>query len=96
MSPLSRRTFLMRSSASIAAAGAIVALPAGLGHAADAAHESSQLSPEELSSVSTMVVHVADPSTGELSVMTGTREVRIRNRRLVAQLVRLAQSQALS
>jgi hypothetical protein len=90
VSPLSRRSFLARSSVTIAAAGAAVAVPARLGHAMDTADATPELTEEELASVAAMVIHVADAATGELSVMTGTREVRIRNRRLVAQLVRLA------
>lgn len=92
MAELSRRSFLVRSSGALAAVGAIAAVPSGLAHAADASDRTPVLTEAELASVESMVIHVADPGTGELSVMTGTHEFRVRNRRLVAQLVRLVRA----
>jgi hypothetical protein len=76
MSDLNRRDFV-RSSAGAAAGmtaiGAIVAAQAD-------AKESAGSDP--------VVAYVKDPSTGEISVMSGDREVSIRDPKLAAQITR--------
>ncbi|MGC9156049.1 MAG: hypothetical protein ACP5HZ_10405 [Ferrimicrobium sp.] len=87
MTEVSRRSFLIRSSATLAAAGAVAVVPSGAARLVDSRKQAySQLTPEESSALQSLVVHVANPATGELSVMFGTQEVRIKDHRLVAQL----------
>ncbi|WP_298338995.1 hypothetical protein [Ferrimicrobium sp.] len=87
MTEVSRRSFLIRSSATVAAAGAVAVVPGGAARLVDSRKQAySQLTPEESSALQSLVVHVANPATGELSVMFGTQEVRIKDHRLVAQL----------
>jgi hypothetical protein len=87
MTEVSRRSFLIRSSATLAAAGAVAVIPAGAVRLADSKKQAyPELTPEESSALQSLVVHVANPATGELSVMFGTEEVRIKDHRLIAQL----------
>ncbi len=98
MSGLSRRVFLKSGSAAIVAAGAITALP-GLPAVtdavesqgpADAGATESALTEAESSAVATepLIAHVRDLATGEISLLTGTREVTVLDPKLAASLVR--------
>jgi anaerobic selenocysteine-containing dehydrogenase len=93
MTEVSRRSFLIRSSATLAAAGAVAAIPAGAVRLADSREKTNEaLTPEEASALSSLVVHVANPATGELSVMVGTEEVHITDHRLVARLASMVRA----
>ncbi len=100
MAGINRRVFLLRSSLIAAAAGAVSSVPglAGLlgsagpelpaldGEAADV--EGSALS--AAGSSGPIVVHVRDISTGEVGILNGTREVVVRDPRLVARLIHVS------
>jgi hypothetical protein len=76
---LTRRRFVKNSAGAVAGMTAIGALAA-----ADAAAD------ERVAGSEPVVAYVSDPRTGEISVMSGEREVTIRDRRLAAQIVRNA------
>jgi hypothetical protein len=79
VSDLTRRNFVKNSAitaAGMTAVGAIAAEAAG-------AH-SSAVSSEPV------VAYVSDPSTGEISVMKGEREVKLRDRKLARDISRVA------
>jgi hypothetical protein len=84
MSDVSRRTFLAGVGATAAAVTAGAVLPeAALAATRDAG-------PEGDASTSTLVVHVKNAATGELTVLSGDREVTVTDRRLAQRLARLA------
>ena len=97
MAGLSRRVFLLRSSVVAAAAGAVSAVPglAGLLGAAESDAPSLDGTTAEVGgavpglsgSAGPLVAHVRDASTGEIGILNGTREVVIRDPRLVARLI---------
>ena len=76
MSDQTRREFVKRSAGAAVGATVIGALVAG---EADAATTSDPI-----------VAYVNNPRRGEISVMTGEREVTIRDRKLAAQIARAA------
>ena len=98
MSGVSRRVFLLRSSMVAAAAGAVSAVPgrAGLLGAGEAEAPSLEGAAAEVDAAASgapagagpLVVHVRDVASGEMGILNGTREVVVRNPRLVAQLLR--------
>jgi anaerobic selenocysteine-containing dehydrogenase len=80
MSESSRRTFLKMAGAGAAAAGvAAIATPAVAAVPDRAAPDAPDL-----------VAHISDPSTGEVSLLVGDREVVVHDHRLVARLTRAA------
>jgi hypothetical protein len=76
VSDQTRRAFVKRSASAAVGATVIGALVAG---EADAATTSEPL-----------VAYVNNPRQGEISVMAGEREVTIRDRKLAAQIARVA------
>jgi hypothetical protein len=89
MSDVSRRTFLAGVGATAAAVTAGAVLPeAALAATRDTA--SRDTAPEGDASTSTLVVHVTNAATGELTVHSGDREVIVTDRRLAQRLARLA------
>jgi hypothetical protein len=95
MASVSRRTFLTRSSAAVAAAGiasAIPALPAAvtsLGADAPAVDETVTAADAEWADAAgPLIAHVRDLSTGEIGLFNGTREVVTRDPQLALRLFR--------
>jgi hypothetical protein len=93
MSELTRRAFLKQSGATAAAAGAVVAVPKGLlGRARPEARQrpATRTTAAGLKRQADrrLVVHVPDTTEPELRLMVGEREVILRDRELVARLVR--------
>jgi hypothetical protein len=85
MSEHTRRNFLIASGAGAAAAGMAAAAPGG------AAARTPEPTPATLPKDATpLVAHIADPSTGTLSLFVGEREVLVYDRDLVARLARAA------
>ena len=98
MSEVSRRMFLKGGSAAVVAAGAISAIPglpavmglvetqgpadAGAAESAVADTESSGLMSEPV------IAHIRDLTTGEIGLLSGTREITVLNPQLAASLVR--------
>jgi hypothetical protein len=74
---LTRRRFVKNSAGSMAGMTAIGALVAEQAHA-DA----------DLTGAEPVVAYVSDPAKGEISVMSGDREVIVRDRKLAAEIVR--------
>jgi hypothetical protein len=76
----------------LAAAGLVAAAPTALIATADAAAKprAAKATPtvRPVSSKENLVIHVPNPSTGEIHFMVGTREVVRHDRALVARLVR--------
>jgi hypothetical protein len=96
MEPVSRRQFFKHagSAAAIAVvAGAAAASPLGIAGAgastlATRDHESVLAPHEELASNESLVAHVKDSRTGEISLFIGQREVTLRDRKVAARLIR--------
>lgn len=93
MEDISRRTFLMRGGTGAAAAGLLAAIPAFPARAwasrrSATVHDTGAAAPAGRAATGPLVVHIPDPSTGEVHLMVGTREVVRRDRALVARLVR--------
>jgi hypothetical protein len=97
MATFNRRTFLIRGSGVIAAAGAATALPAFLPilAGADAAEPKAATSPKLAGSATDsdsgpmtepLVAHIRDLSTGEIGLFSGDREIVIHNRQLARTL----------
>ncbi|MGH3732447.1 MAG: hypothetical protein ACRDVC_03600 [Acidimicrobiales bacterium] len=97
MEPVSRRTFFKHAGAAAAVAvvaGATVS-PLAMGTAGAstlaARDRESVLTPdEELASHESLVAHVKDSRSGEISLFIGQREVTLHDRKVAARLVRAA------
>jgi hypothetical protein len=92
MQDISRRGFLKVARNGIAAAGLVAAAPTALIATAGAAAKpkATKATPtvRPVSSNENLVIHVPNPSTGEIHFMVGTREVVRHDRALVTRLVR--------
>ena len=93
MTSISRRTFLKRSGAGLAAAGLSGAVPriprpARISRKPAAVHANAVAAPVGRAATGPLVVHIPDPASGEVHLMVGTREVIRSDRALVARLVR--------
>ena len=90
MHDISRRGFLKVARNGIAAAGVVAVAPTALLATAGAATRPAKATPSvrPVSSKENLVIHVPNPSTGEIHFMLGTREVVRHDRALVARLVR--------
>jgi len=92
MQDISRRGFLKVARNGIAAAGLVAVAPTALVATAGAATNSKATTPtpsvRPVSSNENLVIHVPNPSTGEIHFMVGTRVVVRHDRALVARLVR--------
>jgi hypothetical protein len=78
MSDLSRRSFVKTSAgaaAGMTASGALIA---------------SRAEADTKAGSDPVVAYLKDPSSGEISVMTGDREVTVRDPKLAAQIARAA------
>ena len=86
MDPVSRRSFLVRSSAGVAGAAAVGA--GGIAAMAGAAG-AAPLTEEELGELDeTVMVSVRDAAAGEVAILVGDREVVFTDRSLVANVLR--------
>ena len=95
-SPMSRRSLLRGAAgagavglAAAAGAGAVFAAtrPADATSPADAGKAAATGTAAAKPSGEPLVVYLRDTSTGEFEIFNGTRQVRVRNPRLVAQLL---------
>jgi hypothetical protein len=95
-SPMSRRSLLRGAAgagavglAAAAGGGAVFAAtrPAGATSPADAGKAATTGTAAAKPSGEPLVVYLRDTSTGEFEVFNGTQQVRVRNPRLVAQLL---------
>jgi hypothetical protein len=80
-----RRNFLIATGAGAAVAGMSATVPATAG--ARTPDPTSAALPHDATD---LMAHVADPSTGTLTVYVGEREVLVHDRELVARLARAA------
>ena len=79
MADLTRRRFVKNSAGAVAGMTAIGAVVAAQSEA-----DESETGSEPV------VAYVSDPRKGEISVMSGEREVKVRDRKLARQIVRSA------
>lgn len=95
MENLSRRNFLKRGSVAIAGAGLMAAVPMssllpeimGSGEAAAPAAEAATVDAVNAGSLGdTLVAHVSNLGTGEISIMQGAREVILKDPQMAAKL----------
>jgi hypothetical protein len=88
MAKLARRGFLKQTSAGVAAVGLLAAIPVA---ASPEVTDSAETGLSELSAAGlpeTLVAHISDFSTGEISLLVGTQEIIYRDPELVARLLR--------
>ncbi|MDQ2742421.1 MAG: twin-arginine translocation signal domain-containing protein [Chloroflexota bacterium] len=86
---LTRRGFFKQTTIGAAALGVLPWIPlSGVATSDTAEVDTSELSPAFLSGP--LVAHVRDLATGEISVMSGLKEVIFRDPQLVAKLVKAA------
>jgi len=103
MSENSRRSFIRHATLGTAALGATVLVPASLSQEASARTRAQTQQAATQGAVHQGAVHqgplmayVKNPSTGEIAVMVGEREVLHRDPQLAAQLGRIAATPAKS
>ena len=86
MDPVTRRSFLIKSSAGAVGVAGVAAGGLALTSAGDA---DAALSAEELDELDgPVLVEITDPATGDATVLVGEREVPITDRAFVARVVR--------
>jgi hypothetical protein len=93
MEPTSRRGFFKQAGAVAAVAGTMAVAPIGMASAMAGASTSkeAELTPSEhLRGDESLVAHVKNARTGEISLFIGHREVTIHDRKIAARLVRAA------
>jgi hypothetical protein len=95
MASISRRTFLKRGGSGTLAAGLLATIPAFPGRVwasqrSPTVHSDGVAAPSGRAATGPLVLHIDDPSTGEVHLMVGTREVVRNDRALVARLIREA------
>lgn len=97
MESIDRRAFLRRGSAAVATAGVVVAMPtvvlpeviSALEGQAPALESTASATASEVASVTEPIVaHIRDLATGEIGILTGTREVILRDPQMAARLAR--------
>lgn len=95
MEPVSRRMFFKHAgaAAAVAVVAGTAASPLALGTAGAATLSGRDSEPvlapgEELASHESLVAHVKDSRTGEISLFIGQREVTLHDRKVAARLVR--------
>jgi hypothetical protein len=94
MEPVSRRLFFKHAGAAAAvavvagAAASPLAATAGASTLSGRDSEPTLAPHEELSSDESLVAHVKDSRTGEISLFIGQREVTFHDRKVAARLVR--------
>ncbi len=90
MAKLTRRGFIKQTSVSMATIGVLAAAPLiAVPDVSDAV--TTDLAAEETSATElggTLVAHVRDLATGEVSLMSGTQEIIFRDPELVMRLIR--------
>ncbi len=84
MPKLTRRSFLQQTPVSAAALSLLPAMPA-----LAAVRQSPEAAAPRLSATSTgsMVVHVNNVATGEMTLMVGARQIVLRDPRIVARFI---------
>ena len=87
MPNLTRRSFLQQTPVSAAALSVLPATPC-LAAWRDSPEDAS--SPSSSGCSGSMVIHVSDVATGEMTLLVGAREVSLRDPRLVAYFVEAA------
>lgn len=93
MSEVNRRSFFKKASVGVAAASAMVVLPAAaMAQSEQAATlNTATINSAVTSSRTPLVAYISDPMSGEVTLMLGEREVLFRDAELVARLVKAAQ-----
>ena len=86
MEPTSRRQFIKRSSAVVAAAGVAAAVPGGAAGALSKRDDTVKPLPNDTTVDVPVVAHVRDVRKGLVSLYTGEREITIKNKKLAATL----------
>lgn len=89
MTPLTRRDVLKKTSAGAATLGALIVAPGLV--SADVAAAGRATTHATLSEHEPLVAYVRDASAGELTLFVGTREIVVRDPKLVMRLVQAAQ-----
>lgn len=87
MGGLSRRGFLTRSTAAVAAVAGLIGFPE-LAVVSEGPAPAGDMEVGELTEP--MVAHISNLAQGEVSVLVGTREVVVQDAQLVARLVQAA------
>jgi hypothetical protein len=90
MSELTRRGFVTRSASTAVGMTAIGAMLTDQAQAAAKVKAGHETESHEPAGSQPVVAFVRDPRSGEVSLMSGEREVRVHDRKLAAQISRAA------
>lgn len=88
MTQVTRRGFLIKTTAGAATIGALVAAPGLADAQITPAASEREIAEAERSGL--MVAHIRNVARGEIALMVGTREIIIHDRKLTARLLRAA------
>lgn len=95
MAKLARRGFLKRTTASVATIGVMASVPTAALTALSEAPQISETAGADLSAFSLaegpLIAHISNLATGEISLLSGTQEIVIRDPDLVMRLLRFVQ-----
>jgi hypothetical protein len=95
LEPTSRRSFFKQAGTVAAVAGAVVVAPVGVASAlagtttpVSVGDEPMLAMSERLAEGDTLIAHLKDAKTGEISLFVGDREVVIKDKSVAARLIR--------
>ncbi|MDA8331417.1 MAG: hypothetical protein M0027_09490 [Candidatus Dormibacteraeota bacterium] len=94
MNKVTRRVFLRRASLGVAAVGVATTVPGFLRGSVKPTTKTSPNSARPLATVAQegpLVAHIQDVSSGQITLMIGSREVTYQNREMANQLLLAAQ-----
>ena len=91
MAKLTRRSFLQQTPVAAATLSVLPAMPAlgAIRHSPQVTAR-QRVAPSSAASPGSMVIHVNDVATGKMAVLVGSREVVLRDPRLVAYFIEAA------
>ena len=91
MPKVTRRGFIAQTSVSVATIGMLAAVPAFTADPEATDVAATDLSTTLTNIPETLIAHVSDPASGEISLLVGTKEIIYRDPELVMRLLRAVQ-----
>ncbi len=88
MDPVTRRTFLKRAGVGAAAVGVAATVPSFLRNGAKPSKVTPAVPMGRVSQEGPVVAHISDANTGDITLMSGTKEVTYHNPALARELLR--------
>jgi hypothetical protein len=91
MDPVTRRSFLKRAGLGAAAVGVAATVPSFMRDRAKPSQMTPAVPMGRVSQSGPVVAHISDANTGDITLMSGTKEVTYHNAALARELLRAAQ-----